>query len=88
MAQAVPLKHAELTPEEWRLVSRLRDIPQSPLRERLAAVIDELVAMVRDPHCSEMQADGVPCLSVTTSCDQCQQVAALLGNVRRRLHQA
>jgi len=87
MAYAVT-RSTELTAEEWRLVSRLRDVPEGPLRERLGELLDELLTLVRDPRCAELQADGAPCPSVTTACEPCQQVASLLTSLRRQLHPA
>jgi hypothetical protein len=81
-------RSTELTAEEWRLVSRLRDIPDGPLREHLGSLLDELMTVVRDPRCAELQADGAPCPSVTAACEPCQQVAALLASLRRQLHPA
>ena len=74
-----------LSREEWRLVSSLREIPESRVRDGLTAVIEDLVEFVREPHCPKMQADGVPCASAHESCEECRQVAALLGALHVRL---
>ena len=80
--------NALLTPEEWDIVSALRQIPPGPARDGLAGLIAELTAYVADPACAESQADGTPCLSVHLSCEQCQQVAAVLDSLRRRVRRA
>ena len=74
--------HAVLAREEWRLVCALRDLSPGPLRDRLTALIDELVDFVGEPQCPEAQADGVPCETARMACDQCQQVMALFEMLR------
>lgn len=76
-----------LQPEERRLVEALRAIPESPLRDRLYALVSELADFVAAPSCAEMQADGAPCTSSQASCDDCRKVSALLDGLRTRLHQ-
>lgn len=72
----------KLTPYEWDLISGLRDIPPSPLRELMHEMMAALVDYVREPKCAEMQADGVPCASPTADCEQCVKVRQLLTNLR------
>ena len=74
---------ATLTTEEWRLVSTLRDIPPSPLKLRVARLLEELIVFVQEPRCAEMQADGVPCDNVNAQCDQCVHVAEMLDKMDR-----
>jgi hypothetical protein len=74
-----------LSLEEWRLVQTLRELPPSPLRDRLMLLLEELVEFVREPHCPEMQADGVPCASAQLACDQCRQLTGLLDALRHGL---
>ena len=45
----------KLDAKEWALVSALRDIPPSPLRDLVRELMGELVAYVREPRCAEMQ---------------------------------
>ena len=71
--------------EEKRLIQALRDLPPSPLRVRLVALIDELVDFVSEPRCPEAQADGVPCENAQRSCDQCLQLTALVEMLRNGL---
>ena len=74
---------ATLSAEEWRLVSALRDIPPSPLKLRVARLLEELITFVQEPRCAEMQADGVPCDNVNAQCDQCVHVAEMLDKMDR-----
>ena len=75
-----------LSVEERRLLWALRDIPPSPLRDALAALLAELVDLLREPGCAEMQADGVPCASAQAACEECRRLAAVIEDVRVRLH--
>jgi hypothetical protein len=75
-----------LTAEEQRLLVALREIPQSPLRDRFAELVAELVEFVSHPTCAEMQADGAPCDTANATCDECRKVTELLEGLRRRLH--
>ena len=75
----------QLTPEEWNLIAGLRDIPPSPLRDLMREMMTALVEYVREPKCSEMQADGVPCSSPTADCEQCVKVHQLLQGLRHGL---
>lgn len=73
---------AYLGADEWRLIQALRELPESTLRTRLWELLFELLDLARDPRCPEFQADGVPCASAHGSCEQCEQVAALLARLR------
>lgn len=77
--------HASLTPEEWKLISTLRELPPSPLQERVSFVIHELVEFARDPGCEEMQADGAPCAAITAGCEYCARVTEILNSFDTRL---
>jgi len=81
-----------VSPAERRIISALRDLPPSPLRDLLGQVIDRLIETVREPSCPEMQADGVPCTSPSADCEQCRMLRAVLGSLEERLggppHQA
>lgn len=81
------MKTDELRPEELRLVTALRSIPESPLRDRLSAFVSELADFVAAPSCAEMQADGAPCTSAQAACDECRKMTALLDGLRTRLQQ-
>ena len=60
-----------LSPAEWKLVSDLRAIPESPLKSRIDALFGELLKFAADPKCGDSQADGVPCTSVHVACAEC-----------------
>ena len=74
-----------LDDRETNLIWTLRDLPPGRLRADLLAILDELVSVAQDPCCAEMQADGVPCPSAHTACDQCQRVLARLDRIRAAL---
>jgi hypothetical protein len=76
----------ELRPEERRLIEALRAIPQSPLRERFSALVNELTDFVAAPGCAEIQADGAPCTSSQAACDECRKMTDLIEGLRSRLH--
>jgi hypothetical protein len=84
MARALASVPTSLSPEEWRLVSALREVPSDALRARLTAVTARLAEFACDPRCAEMQADGVPCQDTSTACEDCQEIAALLQGIERR----
>ncbi len=73
-----------VTPAERRIVSALRDLPPSPLRDLLGQVMARLVEFVREPSCPEMQADGVPCTSQAADCEQCRKLKEVLESLRNR----
>lgn len=77
--------HASLTPEEWKLISTLRELPPSPLQQRVVALVNELVNFARDPKCDEMQGDGVPCGCITAGCEYCARVTEILSTFETRL---
>jgi hypothetical protein len=75
----------KLTVEEQRLLWTLRDIPPSRLRDSFLALVDDIASLVREPHCVEMQADGVPCESAYAACDRCLRVVSVLERLRAEL---
>jgi predicted DCC family thiol-disulfide oxidoreductase YuxK len=77
-----------LDDDEWRLLRSLRELPESPLRRRLYALVRDLVQFVSNPGCPEAQADGVPCASVDTDCERCQRVFRVLESLRTRVRGA
>ena len=74
-----------VTPAELRLITTLRDMPESPLRVRVQALLGELLDFARNPRCHELQADGVPCTNPGADCDQCQIVLTMLDSMAKRL---
>jgi hypothetical protein len=75
-----------LTAEEAKLVGALRAIPQSRLRELTLTLVSELADFVARPSCPELQADGAPCPTADTACDECRRVSSLIEGLRTRLH--
>jgi hypothetical protein len=74
-----------LTAEERRIISNLRDIPPSPLRDLSREVIIRLLEFVREPKCSEMQGDGVPCDRPEADCEQCTRLRQIVESLRDTL---
>ncbi len=70
---------------EWDLVSAIRSVPESPLRDRLLALLQELARFAEDPKCTEAQADGDPCTSTKGDCDSCKKITDLIDALRHRL---
>ena len=81
----MPPGEPTLTVEEQRFVWILRDIPPSRLRDTFLALVDDIADLVREPHCVEMQADGVPCESAYVACDRCRRVVSVLERMRAEL---
>jgi len=77
-----------LSQEEWRLVRSLREVPPSPLRDRLYDLLEGLVSFAANPRCLELQADGAPCDNVHMSCDCCQKTLDLVDKLRARVREA
>jgi len=74
-----------VTEDERRIISALRDLPPSPLKELLGQVMHGLVDFVREPRCPEMQADGVPCAVADADCEQCRMLKKMLESLRDEL---
>lgn len=77
-----------LSGDEWTLVSRLRDIPDGSARDELVALLKDLFAFVADPHCTQAQADGVPCRSVAIDCETCREVVRALTTLHECVRMA
>ena len=75
-----------LTAEEAKLVRALRALPESPLRDLMKTLVSELADFVAQPSCPELQADGAPCPTAETACDECRRVSSILEGLRNRLH--
>jgi hypothetical protein len=80
--QAVTVK---LSPEEWRMIATLRDVPEGDLKRTLQEVLRLAIELVREPSCSEVQADGVPCGTAAADCETCIRVTGALESARERL---
>ncbi|BDU73978.1 hypothetical protein [Mesoterricola silvestris] len=74
-----------LTASELRMITTLRDMPESPLRTRVERLLEDLLAFARNPRCHELQADGVPCENPAADCDQCKVVLDMLEAMGKRL---
>jgi hypothetical protein len=75
----------DLEAAEWALVRSLREVAPSTVRERAAEVVGQLLAFVGSPGCNTQQADGAPCDTPKTSCDECDRVLQVLGDLQARL---
>lgn len=64
----------DLTEDERRLLATLRTLPEGPLRAHVWNMLTAVARMLHDPHCSQVQADGVPCARPSGECAQCQRV--------------
>lgn len=76
-----PAVPAVLTAEEYALLARLREVTPGPMRTSLVALLMDLAAFAREPSCAAAQADGVPCDSVHSSCERCQEAVAVLDEI-------
>lgn len=74
-----------LTPEEWKIVLALREIPDSPLRQKVSGLFSELIRFIQQPRCMGMQSDGFPCGTPHTSCEECQQMLQVLDDLAARV---
>ncbi|MFH1175772.1 MAG: hypothetical protein V1750_00075 [Acidobacteriota bacterium] len=78
---ATELVSITVTPAEWKLITALRNLPPSPLHDLLTGVLAKLVEFVREPHCPEMQADGVPCATPEADCEECMRLKEVLDKL-------
>jgi hypothetical protein len=74
-----------LSTEEWNIVMALREIPDSPLRQKVSGLLAELVRFIQQPRCLGMQSDGFPCGTPNTSCEECQQMLKVLDELAARV---
>ncbi|MBP1772802.1 MAG: hypothetical protein H6P99_1965 [Holophagaceae bacterium] len=74
-----------LTPEEWKIIMALREIPDSPLRAKVSGLLGELMRFIQQPRCLGMQSDGFPCGTPNTSCEECQQMLKVLDGLAARV---
>jgi len=70
-----------LTSRERDLIEGLRAIPESALRRRIVALVDDIVRLGQEPRCVEAQADGVPCACADSSCESCIEVFQRLSDI-------
>jgi hypothetical protein len=74
-----------LSAEEQRLIWAYRDVPAGQPRELLGQVLTALCELVREPHCTQVQADGVPCTTPTSDCVECLRLKQVLADLRSNL---
>lgn len=67
-----------LTSPERDLIRDLRAIPDSALKRRVLAAVEELIHLGCEPRCAEAQADGVPCGCSRADCATCNRVGDLV----------
>ena len=79
---------ATLSSEEWDLVRCLREIPAGRVRERVTRTLDDVLGLMRSPHCAEQQADGAPCAQTDGRCEECQRMESFLSALVARLRSA
>jgi hypothetical protein len=77
--------HTDLSPEEWKIVMALREIPDSPLRTKVSGLLAELMRFIQQPRCLGMQGDGFPCTTPHTSCEECQQLMTVIDELTARV---
>lgn len=77
--------HVALSKREWDFISALRDIPEGQLKDLLDDLLCRLVAVVHEPSCAQVQADGVPCATPAADCEQCVRVKGVLELLHREL---
>ncbi|HEY0590406.1 MAG TPA: hypothetical protein VGF40_01455 [Thermoanaerobaculia bacterium] len=74
-----------LSNEENELIAIWRELPAGPMQRRVREIVVELLRFARDPHCDEMQGDGVPCTQPRTRCDECARVIEILRRFETRV---
>jgi hypothetical protein len=74
-----------LSLEENELIAVWREMPAGPMQRRVKEMIVELLRFARDPHCDEMQGDGVPCGEARNRCEECAKVIDILRRFETRV---
>lgn len=74
-----------LLDDEKALLAVWRELPAGPLQRRVKDIVMELVRFARDPHCDEMQSDGVPCGDPRSRCEDCSKVIDILRKFEARV---
>lgn len=74
-----------LSDEENELIATLRELPQGPMQRRVREIAMELLRFAKDPHCDEMQGDGVPCGEPRNRCEECARVVEILRRFETRV---
>jgi hypothetical protein len=84
MAQATSVL---LSSTEHQILTALRETPDGPLKDKLESFLLELTAMVSNPGCAEIQADGIPCGAASADCEECLALDKMLATLRSTLPQ-
>jgi hypothetical protein len=74
-----------LSGEENELVALWRELPEGPMQRRVRELVVELLRFARDPHCDEMQGDGVPCGDARNRCEDCAKVIEIVRRFETRV---
>ena len=74
-----------LSAEENELVALWRELPAGPMQRRVRELVTELLRFARDPHCDEMQGDGVPCGDARNRCEECAKVIEIVRRFETRV---
>ena len=73
--------HVELSPAEWTLIQAMRELPESPLRDRVHAIFGQLLFYVKNPRCQGIGVEGFPCGEPVSTCEECHNVWDLLDAI-------
>lgn len=73
---------------EALLIRRLRDALPADTRAGFFREFDELLCIAADPRCAEAQADGVPCGTADSNCEDCGRAIAWLARLRAEIAKA
>lgn len=76
---------ASLSAAEWRLVQSLRDLPESQVKDKVHAVLLDLLFYVRNPRCQGVMPEGYPCGDPRATCEECHQIWNLLEQIEARV---
>lgn len=78
---------ATLSPAEWKLVQELRTLPDSPLKDRVHAVLGEFLFFIRNPKCQGVGIEGFPCGTPQSTCEDCHRIWGTLDLISERAKQ-
>jgi hypothetical protein len=86
--QPSPPSPAEDFAREALLIQRLRDALPPDTRAGFFREFDQLLCIAADPRCAEAQADGVPCGTADSNCEDCGRAIAWLARLRAEIAKA
>ncbi len=76
---------AEDFEREALLIQRLRDELPPDAQARFFREFDRLLTLAAEPRCAEAQADGVPCGTAQSDCEDCGRALAWLARMRAEI---